>query len=252
MKKRTVARTALGVLLMMSGLLPGSPAAAVPAVICFGDSITFGTGATPETRWETVLQKLAAGRLRTINEGRSARTLSDAISPRRSGSYENGLQEPLPVDGTPTLVQDVVLRHPEATGIVVLLGVNDLKNNRADGADKAALAQGRAATLLAQIRAVRPNLRILLCCPANIDLQALNAVNRDKKYDRQTHAWIKALAITLAELARREGAAYCSLESVLSPGNTIDGVHPDPHGHAQIARAIWAALERDLPVATTP
>ncbi len=235
------------VLLAALGLLLAPEAAAQgAAVICFGDSITAGVGASAETRWEAVLQRLGAGRIRTINEGSSGRTLADAVSPRERGKFSNGRQEPLPPDGSPTLAQDVVTRHPEAEFVVVLLGVNDLKNNRADGADKSALALRNAATLVEQVRAVRPDLRVVLCCPANINPQTVNEINRAKKYDAQTHAWIKTLSAKLRALAKGEGVAYCDLEHVVSPANYTDGLHPNEEGHRQIAEAVWATLRREL------
>lgn len=227
-------------------LLTSNAAAQGTPVICFGDSITAGVGATAETRWEAVLQRLGAGRIRTINEGMSGRTLADAVSPRERGKFSNGRQEPLPPDGSPTLAQDVVTRHPEAEFVVVLLGVNDLKNNRADGVDKSALALRNAATLIEQVRAVRPRLRILLCCPANINPQAVNEVNRAKKYDAQTHTWIKTLSVKFRELAKSRRVAYCDLEPVVSPANYTDGLHPNEQGHRQIAQAVWAVLRREL------
>jgi lysophospholipase L1-like esterase len=220
-------------------------ASAVP-VICFGDSITAGVGATPETRWEAVLQQLGAGRIRTINEGMSGRTLADAVSPRERGKFSNGRQEPLPPDGTNTLAQDVVLRHLEAEVLVIALGVNDLKNNRTDGADKSALALRNAATLIEQVRAVRPDLRIVLCCPANINPQAVNEINRSKKYDAQTHAWIKTLSVKFRGLAKSKRVAYCDLEPVVSPANYTDGLHPNEQGHRQIAEAVWKTLRKEL------
>lgn len=223
----------------------GDTTAAVP-VICFGDSITAGAGAKADTRWEAVLQQLGAGRIRTINEGMSGRTLADAVSPREGGKFSNGRQEPLPPDGTNTLAQDVVLRHPEAEVVVIALGVNDLKNNRTDGADKSALALRNAATLIDQIRAVRTRLRIVLCCPANINPQTVNEINRSKKYDAQTHSWIKTLSVKFGELAKSKRVAYCNLEPVVSPANYTDGLHPNEHGHRQIAGAVWKSLRREL------
>ena len=231
----------------LSHTLKGQPlAAAGTPVICFGDSITAGVGAGPDTRWEAVLQKLGTGRIQTINEGMSGRTLADAVSPREQGRFSNGRQEPLLPDNSFTLVQHVVMRHPEAEMVVVALGVNDLKNNRTDGADKSALALRNAATLVDQIRAVRPELRIVLCCPANINPQTVNEVNRGKKYDEQTHAWIKALAVKLGALAKSKKTAYCNLEPVVSPENYTDGLHPDERGHRQIAHAVWATLRQEL------
>ena len=178
---------------LVSAQTPPASTDGLPSVICFGDSITAGVGAAPDTRWEADVQKLGTGRLHTINEGVGGRTLADAISPRHEGRYSNGLQEPWPLDGTPTLVQDVLQRHPESDTIIVFLGVNDLKNNRTDGADKGAIALTRASTLLDQIQAMRPQIHIVLCCPANINPQTVNDVNRSKKYDAQTAAWIKTL-----------------------------------------------------------
>jgi lysophospholipase L1-like esterase len=238
--------TALLLLAPFCLLLATAAAAQETPVICFGDSITAGVGATAETRWEAVLQRLGAGRVRTINEGVSGRTLADAVSPREGGKFSNGRQEPLPPDGSPTLAQDVVTRHPEAEFVVVLLGVNDLKNNRADGVDKSALALRNAATLIEQVRAVRPRLRVVLCCPANINPEAVNEVNRAKRYDAQTHAWVKSLSVKLRGLAKSKRVAYCDLSTVVSPANYTDGLHPNERGHEQIARAVWAVLRREL------
>lgn len=191
---------------------PNPSPATPPALICFGDSITAnGTWvASPE----------AAGPWRLINEGRAGRKTSDIAA-----------------EFPPALAA-----HPEATGVLVFLGVNDLPARDPRPADEkiaSCLTNLQLALDLALERFPRD--AIFLGAPPNIDADNLNSVNRAKGYDI-TPPLLARLASGIEQLARTNRVNFFSLHETLRPGQFSDGLHPNAEGDAAIAAVVGHAL----------
>ncbi len=188
-----------------------------PALLCFGDSITAnGT-------WITAPE--AAGPWRLLNAGRAGRKTSD-----------------IPAEFPPALAA-----HPEAAGVLLLLGVNDLpaRDPRPDDEKiTACLAHLQTALDLALDRF--PRSTIYLGAPSNIDAPGLNALNLSKGYDI-IPPLLAGLATGIEHLARANGVRFFSLHGALRPGHFSDGLHPNAEGDAIIARLVGQALSQPAP-----
>ncbi len=194
--------------------LPPDHPAARPALLCFGDSIT-ARGA-----WVDAVD--AAGPWRLINAGRSGRKTSD-----------------LATEFPPALAA-----HPEAAGVLILLGVNDLpaRDPRPANAKVAScLANLQGAVDLALTRF--PAHAIFLAAPPNVDVNGMDSVNRTKGYDI-TPPILAQLAAGIEQLVRTTGVQFFSLYDALRPGHFSDGLHPNAEGDAALERVIGRALSR--------
>lgn len=184
----------------------------LPALLCFGDSIT------ANGHWVTAPE--AAGPWRLINSGRAGRKTTD-----------------IPTEFPPTLAA-----HPEARGLLLFLGVNDLPaRDPRSGDDKitACLANLQLALDLTRDRFALEN--IFLVAPCTVDPFSLDSTNREKGY-AITPPLLAQLALGIEQLARTRRVRFINLNSLLGPGHFSDGLHPNAAGDALIAQAIGPAL----------
>ena len=93
----------LGVRFFYSGTQANEAAGSYDAIICFGDSLTYGTGAGPGMNYPSQLSKMISKPV--INAGLPGDTTAGALQ---------------------RLEQDVLLKSPEL--VLITLGGNDLKN----------------------------------------------------------------------------------------------------------------------------
>ncbi len=188
-----------------------------PSLICFGDSITaHGT-------WVDSAE--AAGPWKLINAGRAGRRTSDVA-------------KELPA---------TLAAHPEAQGILILLGVNDLpaRDSRSDEEKlNACLAHLETALDLAMARFPRES--IFLVAPCGVDVAGLNAMNLAKGYG-VVPPLLSRLEIGMERLARSRGVRFFSLLDTLQPGHYTDGLHPNAEGDAAIAAAVVKAFAGNAP-----
>lgn len=193
------------------------PSDARPVLLCFGDSITaLGTWvAAPE----------AAGPWRLINAGRAGRKTSDIPA-----------EFPAALDA-----------HPEAEGLLLLLGVNDLPARDPRPGDEkiaACLAHLKSALALA-LRRFAPA-AIFLAAPPNVHAAGLDSVNLTKGYDI-VPPLLARLESGIARLAREHGVRFFSLHGALQPTHFSDGLHPNPEGDRVIARLVGQSLSQAAP-----
>jgi len=188
-------------------------------LIVFGDSITAG-GALPkneaEQLWLKLVEKESRGGLRLINEGKGGR----------------------PTASVPEFEQ-MLLRWPQADGLVVALGMNDSRDLSPECVPKA-VANVRAMIEKAR-QAYGENLPVLLVGPTNINLAALGPT---KPIGPQREAKLRELGDAFAALARETRSEFTSLFGVV-PEEALrkDGVHPDGAGNAAIAKVLGAKLQ---------
>ncbi|MCC5808391.1 MAG: hypothetical protein JJU00_18835 [Opitutales bacterium] len=186
-------------------------------LLCFGDSIT------QNGHWVSDASAPEGWKLR--NAGRSGRRAAH-------------IAEELPT---------ALDAHPDATHLLLLLGVNDLPSrDPRPGPERVAgvLADIDKAVTLALPR-FRPG-RIILAAPADVAPDRLSDINLGKGYDA-TPPLLADLEGGLRGLAARRGTRFVSFLHSVSPENLRDGLHPTPAGDAEIARDLRAHLARPEP-----
>jgi lysophospholipase L1-like esterase len=200
----------------------GMALAADRTVLCYGDSITYGDfkeqGVGAGTRWVDLLPGLVLG-IRTINAGKNGRTTADA----------DGLGKAL--DGA----------RPGPDVVIIMLGVNDLKNVT-NGDQALAACVANAGKLLDVAAAKAPQAQIVLCAPPTINLQTLNGYWKGKGFGAKTAEVLARLPAAYATLAQARKLRSASMLQSVTPANLADGVHPNAAGHAELAKAVAAAL----------
>lgn len=189
-----------------------------PTLICFGDSIT-ANGLwvnAPETTQDWTL----------VNAGRAGRKTTDI----------------------PTEFAEALAQHPEATGLLIMLGVNDLpaRDPRSDDDKIAACLAHIQGALDTALDRFHPD-AILLAAPPGVDVDGMDSVNRTKGYP-MVAPLLQRLEVGLEQLAQENGVRFVSLQQTVRPGQFSDGLHPNAEGDAAIAQALSKALPQPKPV----
>ena len=127
-------------------------------VVCFGDSITYGAQVDGHS-WVYFLSQEHPD-IDFVNAGRSGRKTSDKA-------------ELLPV----------LKKYPNADDYLIFLGVNDLKNGN-DSMVTSCVANMQ--WMINEIRKVNSEAKIVILAPCDINLQTMNEINRNKKYNENT------------------------------------------------------------------
>jgi len=214
MKKKTVsAICVLAVLVLMA--FKKQPKG---AIVCFGDSITYGANVNGHS-WVWNLQQEHPN-MNFVNAGRSGRRTADKA-------------ELLPV----------LKQHPDANYCLIFLGVNDLKNGTSAMVDSCVT---NMQWMIAQIRTTNPHARIILLAPTDINVQTMSKVNVDKKYNDNTKKSLVELASKYKALAKQEHIGFISLLHAVSAPNYADGLHPNEAGQQEIANEVWKGLAISL------
>ncbi|MEO7984841.1 MAG: SGNH/GDSL hydrolase family protein [Bacteroidota bacterium] len=185
-------------------------------VVCFGDSITYGAMVDGHS-WVWTLSQEHPG-IDFINAGRSGRKTADK-------------EELLPV----------LKQNPTADYYLIFLGVNDLKN----GTDSMVTNCGaNIQWMIAAIRKANNAAKIVVLAPVDINLETMNEINTNKKYNENTKRSLYKLATVYKQLAWREHTEFISLLHAVSKQNYVDGLHPNNEGQQQIANAVWKKLKK--------
>lgn len=185
-------------------------------VVCFGDSITYG--ALVDTKsWVYFLSQDHPG-IDFINAGRSGRKTSDR-------------NELLPV----------LKKYPDAGSYLIFLGVNDLKDGT-DSMVNSCVANMR--WMIGEIKKANNKAKIVILAPADINLETMNDINKNKKYNQNTKQSLYKLEKEYRDLAKEEHIQFISLLHAVSPSNYVDGLHPDMEGQKEIAKAVWKGLKK--------
>ncbi len=183
-------------------------------VVCFGDSITHGAQVDGHS-WVWFLSNEHKG-VDFVNAGRNGRKTSDKA-------------ELLPV----------LKENPDADYYLIFLGVNDLK----DGTD--AMVDSCVSNMkwmLDEIRKVNDKAQIVILAPSDINLETMNQININKKYNQNTKNSLYKLEKRYKQLAKQDYTGFISLLHVVSAPNYADGLHPNIDGQKEIAKAVWSGL----------
>jgi lysophospholipase L1-like esterase len=191
-----------------------------PAVLCFGDSNTWGftpgTGERfPENiRWTGILRRRLDPRMYVIEEGLNGRTTRwrDPLLPGR-----NGL----------AYLKPCLLSHQPLDTVILGLGTNDLKLHLRQSPEAIA-----GSVRLLRLVAIQAGARRVLV----LGLPPIGALDR---YLELFGADAERSARSVNELLRSRLNPECFVdtESIISgPGS--DGIHLDASGHAALAQAI--------------
>ena len=204
-------------------------------IMTFGDSNTHGTPPVrkrgvyaryePDVRWPTRMQADVGCTL--IEEGLPGR-LASALTDPVMGAHMNGHE------GLKIALQS----HGPIDRLVLMLGTNDLKYQF--GLTPAAIA-GSVAGLLAiamnpEMQLRHDGFKVLLVCPPRVLEQG---PLRDVFYGAAEKSG--ALPALYRELAAHWQIEFLDAGAHIGP-SPVDGVHFEPEAHADLARAVAAAL----------
>jgi len=185
-------------------------------VVCFGDSITYGAQVDGQS-WVWFLSKEHKD-VDFINAGRSGRKTSDK-------------KELLPV----------LKKYPNAGYYLIFLGVNDLK----DGTDSMVNScLDNMKWMINEIRKVNSKAKIVILAPSDINLETMNTINIQKKYNQNTKKSLYKLEERFKELAKESNTQFISLLHAVSKDNYADGLHPNIKGQKEIAKTVWKGLKK--------
>lgn len=185
-------------------------------VVCFGDSITHGAKVNRHS-WVYLLSREHEGVV-FVNEGRNGRKTSDR-------------EEILPV----------LKKYKRAGTFLIFLGVNDLKNGNDSMVDDCV---ANMKWMIGKVRQNYVSTKIVILAPCRIDLKEMSPLNVRKKYNENTERSLVGLERLYRKLARKEGVGFISLLNAVTPGNYVDGLHPNGAGQQEIADAVWRGLVR--------
>lgn len=185
-------------------------------VLCFGDSITHGAFVRGYA-WDDLLNK-ASDSVFVVNAGRNGRKTSDK-------------KELMPV----------LKENTDADYVLFFLGVNDLKNGN-DSMVNSCVENMK--WMINTVKKEIPRAKIVLMAPTNINLNEMSPINVKKKYNINTKKSLKELAVRYKKLAEKEDVGYINLLNTVSPGNYVDGLHPNKVGQRQIADKVWKELNK--------
>jgi len=200
-----------------AAVLVGAAVGAEPAtVVVFGDSLAAGNALPRGERanaWVPRVERLAASRLRIVNEGKPGRSLDSAAE-----------------------LEEALARAPRIDLLVLALGTND-SGDLVSGSVARATHRMRALIATARRRAVP---LILLVGPPDISTVALaGAPAAAERRSRNLAELNQAFAGLASELDCR----FVSLYATVSKASLArDGVHPDSSGNGAMARAMLPAL----------
>jgi len=201
----------------------------MPAVLCFGDSNTWGyvpeTGARlpRDLRWPGLLARALGEQWQVVEEGLNGRTatLDSPLAPGR-----NGLDYLVPC----------LHSHAPLDVVVIALGTNDLNERYSLSTGDVAAAVARLAAVVgrtpeAGVDGRPPN--VVLACPPPLG-SAAGEVAAAKS---------RSLAVHLGEQAELLGCALVDLGSVTAYSE-LDGIHLDVTGHHAVAAAVEPAVRK--------
>jgi acyl-CoA thioesterase I len=185
-------------------------------VVCFGDSITHGALVDGKS-WVYFLSK-KHGDIDFVNAGRNGRKTSDK-------------KELLPI----------LEKYPNADNYLIFLGVNDLK----DGTDSMVNdCFANMQWMIEEIRKTNSNAKVVILAPSDINLETMNDINANKKYDQNTKQSLYKLEKKYRQLAKEEQTGFISLLHAVSKSNYVDGLHPNIDGQREIAKTVWKGLKK--------
>ena len=185
-------------------------------VVCFGDSITYGAKVDRQS-WVYYLSKEHKD-INFVNAGRKGRKTSDT-----------------------TEILPVLKENPDADYFLIFLAVNDLKNGTDSMVDNCVK---NMQWLIDRVQETNSKTKIVILAPTDINLKTMSGLNVKKKYNKNTKNSLVKLEKKYKELAGEVSLGFISLLHTVSPGNYVDGLHPNRRGQKEIAEAVWEGLNK--------
>ena len=186
-------------------------------VLCFGDSITYGTHIkgkyTKDISWVSILQGKSNGRLECINAGRSGRTAGQW---RQLAKYIN---------------KNKAIDH-----LIIFLGVNDLRKSTEEVLHGCVNSVGEMVKL--SRKAYGENIKILILSSPGLSIGQVAPVFHKMGFDANEQEMLDRLRGLYAKYAKENRCDYLDLWGVISPENYHDGLHPTLKGQEQMADVI--------------
>jgi lysophospholipase L1-like esterase len=216
-------------------------------VLCFGDSITYGTcrvgpgtEGTPtrdpdyvrlnaDRRWPGVLQCLLGDGYDVVEEGLNGRTTDVDYDDRPGG---NGRSYFLPC----------LLSHAPLDVVVIMLGGNDLKPSFGRTPREVADALSGYLDDLAQVtdRRGRVPSAVLVGPTLLVDTAPMYRDLVGEDADPALPARFAELGTEIRRVAQQRGAAYVDAAQVAPPG--ADGIHLSMDSHARLAELVASTV----------
>jgi len=214
MQKQLKIIVCLSILMMTMGL------SAKERVLCFGDSITYGTHIngkwTRHKSWVNLLQERSGGILETINEGRSGRRTSSMKEFRK-----------------------VVQKYKNIDRVIFYLAVNDLRDSKERVLKKCV---ENMKELIGIAKKAYPEAKILILTSPGLSVKRVTPHFLAKGYNQAEQIMLLRLVGLYNNLAQKENCEYLDLTGVVSKEYYFDGLHPTTLGQIQTADAIWNYL----------
>tara|TARA_B110000503_G_scaffold117403_1_gene177394 strand:- start:4940 stop:5560 length:621 start_codon:yes stop_codon:yes gene_type:complete len=201
------------------------------AILCFGDSNTWGydpkdgSRYSRELRWTGMLQMLLGPKFTVIEEGLNGRTttVNEIERPIRSGL------EILPV---------FIESHRPLDWVILMLGTNDLKTHFDRSAEQIATDLDALCGLIGghEMLQERPP-KLILAAPTgpNVSCQEL------PEWFKNTDHKLQSVLQLLPEIARKRKAVYVQTPDLFD-ADFADGLHWSNAQHAKFAREIMAVV----------
>ena len=133
----------------------------------------------------------------------------------------------------------VLKKYPDSDYFLIFLGVNDLKNGNDSMVNRCV---ENIQWMINKIQQANNKTKIVILAPTDINLKTMNEINVKKKYNENTKISLVKLERKYKQLAKQDSLGFVSLRETVSPGNYVDGLHPNLKGQMQIAEAVWKGL----------
>ncbi len=191
-------------------------------VLCFGDSITFGTHIkgkyTKDISWVSLLQEKSNGKLECINAGKSGRT---ARQWKQLGKY--------------------IDQNKEIDRVIIFLGVNDLRKSTEAVLNNCVKSVDEMVKL--SRKAYGKKVEILILSSPGLSVGHVTKNFHKMGFDANEQKMLDRLRGLYATYAKKNKCDFLDLWGVISTKNYHDGLHPTLKGQKQMAEAIWTHIE---------
>ena len=207
----------IGVILAFSCVLN-----AQEKVLCFGDSITFGTHIegkyTKDISWVSILQEKSKGKLECINAGRSG---------RKACQWQEMLK--------------YTQKYKEVDRVIIFLGVNDLRKSTEEVLNNCVKSVDEMVKL--SRKAYGENVKILILGSPGLLIGHVSANFHKQGFDANEQKMLDRLRGLYAAYAKENKCGFLDLWEVISPENYHDGLHPTVKGQEQMADVILKKMK---------
>ena len=200
-------------------------------IIAYGDSNTWGLNPVlknryPENvRWTGILRS-RLGRIGVVlaEEGLCGRT-TVFRDPRREGLV--GAED----------IPQALVRNPQASGAIIMLGTNDCK--KAFGASAKKIGEGLERCLDRLEKRIAPE-RILVISPPELGPDVW-LPGKDIDFDRRSVGVSAELKKVYSDIARRRGHLFLAASDYVRP-SVYDDEHLNAEGHSILAEAVYRKI----------